>query len=79
MQNMKPIYYMQTPKKMLGATLNLTFTTKAQPSEGVALEKARCTETVCAAGKKTGNTQRAKIKFLTFNLKNERHCHETRY
>jgi hypothetical protein len=33
---------------MLGATLTL----KALPSEGVALEKARCTETVCAAGKK---------------------------
>jgi hypothetical protein len=40
-------YKTRTPKKMLGATLKL----KAQPSQGVALEKARCTETVCAAGK----------------------------
>jgi len=37
----------RTPKKTLGATLKL----KAQPSQGVALEKALCTETVCAAGK----------------------------
>lgn len=40
-------YKTRTPKKMLGATLKL----KAQPSQGVALEKHFAQITVCAAGK----------------------------